>query len=97
MILHLKRFEFDLEFFVKYKINDKVTFPFELDMAPYTADGIAATERAQAAAAAASVSPAAAPTVRTRFRFLFVCMCFCSYLLLVFGLVWFLEKGAREI
>lgn len=36
MIVSLKRFEFDLERFVRVKINDCCEFPTELDMLPYT-------------------------------------------------------------
>ncbi len=77
LILHLKRFEFDLEHFVKYKINDKVTFPFELDMAPYTVDGVANAERAQQKSAPASqpASSSAATSVRTN---CFGCCCCCA-------------------
>ena len=44
MILHLKRFEFDLELMRKVKVNDYVDFPHELDMKPYTKVGIENTE-----------------------------------------------------
>ena len=36
MILHLKRFEFDLELMRKVKVNDHCEFPMELNMKPYT-------------------------------------------------------------
>lgn len=35
LIVHLKRFEFDLESGRKYKVNDYCAFPDTLDMQPY--------------------------------------------------------------
>ena len=45
LILHLKRFEFDLDSMRKYKVNDYCEFPMELDLFPYTKEGIEAKER----------------------------------------------------
>ena len=45
LILHLKRFEFDLDSMRKYKVNDYCEFPMELDLFPYTKEGIEARER----------------------------------------------------
>ena len=45
LILHLKRFEFDLDSMRKYKVNDYCEFPMELDLFPYTSEGIEAKER----------------------------------------------------
>ena len=39
LIIHLKRFEFDMETGNSRKVNDRITFPTELDMFPYTEDG----------------------------------------------------------
>ena len=44
LILHLKRFEFDLEAMKRIKINDYVYFPMTLDMEPYTKEGLAKKE-----------------------------------------------------
>jgi ubiquitin C-terminal hydrolase len=48
LILHLKRFEFDLDFMKKVKVNDCCEFPLTLDMDPYTLDGIERREKAAA-------------------------------------------------
>lgn len=40
LIIHLKRFEFDLRTMERKKINDKLSFPFELNMFPYTEEGV---------------------------------------------------------
>eukprot|EP01156_Anaeramoeba_ignava_P023830 Anaeramoba_ignava/c21786_g1_i1.p1 GENE.c21786_g1_i1~~c21786_g1_i1.p1 ORF type:complete len:1570 (+),score=522.18 c21786_g1_i1:3382-8091(+) len=40
LLVHLKRFEFDFETFVRHKINDRFEFPFELDMEPYTEQAV---------------------------------------------------------
>jgi len=42
LILHLKRFEFDLEIMRKVKVNDCCEFPMELDMSLYTKEFIEA-------------------------------------------------------
>lgn len=44
LIIHLKRFEFDLETMNRLKINDFFSFPDELNMFPYTERGIQQTE-----------------------------------------------------
>ena len=44
MILHLKRFEFDLELMRKVKVNDYVEFPMELNMRRYTKVGLEGLE-----------------------------------------------------
>jgi len=36
LILHLKRFEFDLELMRKIKVNDRFEYPLELNMKPFT-------------------------------------------------------------
>ncbi|CAN0216357.1 unnamed protein product, partial [Ectocarpus sp. 12 AP-2014] len=41
LFLHLKRFEFDMMEMRKVKVNDKCEFPMELDMRPYTKEGLA--------------------------------------------------------
>jgi len=40
LILVLKRFEFDYETYNKQKLNDYCEFPNELDLEPYTQQGI---------------------------------------------------------
>jgi ubiquitin carboxyl-terminal hydrolase 34 len=44
LILHLKRFEFDLQTMARSKINDYFEFPNTLDMRPYTMEYLAAKE-----------------------------------------------------
>ena len=51
LILHLKRFEFDLDCMKKVKVNDCCEFPLTLDMDPYTLDGIERREKAAVEAA----------------------------------------------
>jgi ubiquitin C-terminal hydrolase len=41
LIVHLKRFEFDFETFHRLKVNDYSEFPLELNMLPYTLQGLA--------------------------------------------------------
>ncbi|CAM9139957.1 unnamed protein product [Choristocarpus tenellus] len=48
LIIHLKRFGFDFDNMQQTKINDRLEFPTELDMFPYTKDGIAAARFAKA-------------------------------------------------
>ena len=50
LILHLKRFEFDLDFMKKVKVNDCCEFPTRLNMYPYTLAGIEEREKAIAEA-----------------------------------------------
>ena len=40
LLVHLKRFEFDVETMNRRKLNDLFTFPTELDMFPYTEEGL---------------------------------------------------------
>lgn len=40
MLLTLKRFEFDFDRMVRVKVNDYCEFPHELDMLPYTQEGL---------------------------------------------------------
>lgn len=44
LIVHLKRFEFDLETMKRIKLNDSCQFPMILDMEPYTKEGLAKKE-----------------------------------------------------
>lgn len=46
LIMTLKRFEFDFDRMVRVKLNDYCEFPLELDMLPYTQEGLARKERA---------------------------------------------------
>ena len=39
LIVHLKRFEFDLEQMRRIKVNDYCEFPMELNLEPYTKEG----------------------------------------------------------
>jgi len=47
LIIHLKRFEFDLETMTKFKVNDRCSFPMVLDMEPFTVEGLALQESRQ--------------------------------------------------
>lgn len=47
LVLHLKRFEFNLETMRKQKLNDRCTFPMTLNMLPYTVDGLVSAESLQ--------------------------------------------------
>jgi ubiquitin C-terminal hydrolase len=49
LFIHLKRFEFDLETMNRRKLNDFMTFPEELNMLPYTEEGIRLTENRRTA------------------------------------------------
>jgi ubiquitin carboxyl-terminal hydrolase 9/24 len=40
MIISLKRFEFDFDRMIRVKVNDYCEFPLELDMFPYTQEGL---------------------------------------------------------
>jgi ubiquitin C-terminal hydrolase len=57
LIIHLKRFEFDLETMNRKKVNDLISFPTDLNMFPYTEEGVQAKEEKLRAGGA--VSPAA--------------------------------------
>jgi ubiquitin C-terminal hydrolase len=57
LIIHLKRFEFDLETMNRKKVNDYISFPMELNMFPYTEEGVQAKEDKLRAAGGGSVSP----------------------------------------
>ena len=62
LILHLKRFDFDFELFRKVKLNTKCEFPHELDMEPFTVNGLKRREREKAQRdlrCGASTAPAA--------------------------------------
>ncbi|KAJ3450484.1 ubiquitin carboxyl-terminal hydrolase faf-x-related [Anaeramoeba flamelloides] len=45
LILHLKRFEFDMNTMQRYKVNDHFEFPMELDLFNYTKEGIYQREK----------------------------------------------------
>ena len=49
LVVHLKRFEFDYETMTRWKIKDRFAFPLVIDMAPYTADGLAIADAAEQA------------------------------------------------
>ena len=44
VIFHLKRFEFDVATYRRNKLNHRFTFPFEIDLKPWTKAGVAAKE-----------------------------------------------------
>jgi ubiquitin carboxyl-terminal hydrolase 34 len=44
LIIHAKRFEYDLEIMRRIKVNDYFEFPFVLNMEPYTKEGVARSE-----------------------------------------------------
>ncbi|KAF9438482.1 hypothetical protein BGZ76_007601 [Entomortierella beljakovae] len=56
LILHLKRFDYDMDTMRRIKINDRFEFPTSLDMEPYTLDYLTRKEQAQEAAAASPSS-----------------------------------------
>ena len=45
LIIALKRFEFDLDRMIKVKVNDYYEFPMELNMEPFTQEGLARKEK----------------------------------------------------
>eukprot|EP01155_Anaeramoeba_flamelloides_P024384 Anaeramoba_flamelloidesa809850_50.p1 GENE.a809850_50~~a809850_50.p1 ORF type:complete len:805 (+),score=289.42 a809850_50:62-2416(+) len=45
LIVHLKRFEFNLTNFQRFKVNDKCTFPMKINMYKYTKEGIQEKEK----------------------------------------------------
>lgn len=45
LIIHAKRFEFDLELFKRVKLNDYFEFPHFLNMEPYTKEGLEKKEK----------------------------------------------------
>ncbi|KAF9091841.1 hypothetical protein BGX23_004831 [Mortierella sp. AD031] len=47
LILHLKRFDYDMDTMRRIKINDRFEFPSRLDMEPYTIDYLTRKEQAQ--------------------------------------------------
>lgn len=44
LIVHLKRFEFDLDTLRRKKVNDHFVIPHRLNLKPYTEEGILAKE-----------------------------------------------------
>eukprot|EP00736_Rhodelphis_marinus_P012162 Rmarinus@m.24887 len=44
LMLHMKRFDFDYDTFKRIKLNSRCSFPLELNMEPYTKEGIARRE-----------------------------------------------------
>ena len=50
LIVHMKRFEFDLELMRRIKVNDYCKFPFHLNLEPFTKEGLARKENPQQAA-----------------------------------------------
>lgn len=48
LIIHSKRFEFDLETMRRIKVNDYCEFPPTLDMLPFTKEGLMSKENPQA-------------------------------------------------
>jgi len=57
LVVHLKRFEFDYETMTRWKIKDRFAFPLQIDMAPYTADGLAVADAAEQAEKDGSLAP----------------------------------------
>ena len=47
LIVHLKRIVFDLDTLMNQKINSRLEFPFEMDMEPFTAEGLAWREKSK--------------------------------------------------
>eukprot|EP00903_Cladosiphon_okamuranus_P019913 g18301.t2 len=50
LLIHLKRFDFDFDTMQQTKINDRLEFPLELNMHPYTKEGRAANAATEEAA-----------------------------------------------
>lgn len=44
LILNLKRFDFDFDTFQRVKLNTYLSFPEQLDLLPYTVEGLAVKE-----------------------------------------------------
>ncbi len=49
MIIPLKRFEFDYDKMARVKVNDYFEFPFEINMEPYTSEGLNKRDKIQKA------------------------------------------------
>lgn len=49
LIIHTKRFEFDMEMMRRVKVNDYYEFPHELNLEPYTLEGLARREEGKPA------------------------------------------------
>jgi ubiquitin carboxyl-terminal hydrolase 9/24 len=49
MMLPLKRFEFDYDKMIRVKVNEYFEFPLEINMEPYTSEGLSKRERIQKA------------------------------------------------
>ena len=45
LIIHMRRFEFDIETLCRMKVDDLCEFPMELNMEPYTKEGLANREK----------------------------------------------------
>eukprot|EP00002_Diphylleia_rotans_P019030 TRINITY_DN3683_c0_g1_i10.p1 TRINITY_DN3683_c0_g1~~TRINITY_DN3683_c0_g1_i10.p1 ORF type:complete len:2744 (+),score=414.88 TRINITY_DN3683_c0_g1_i10:68-8299(+) len=67
LIIHLKRFEFDFESMRRLKLNTFCAFPMELDMYPYTKEGIASHENDATPDKNLSES-ASSPTTRPKYK-----------------------------
>jgi hypothetical protein len=48
-MLPLKRFEFDYDKMIRVKVNEYFEFPLEINMEPYTSEGLSKRERIQKA------------------------------------------------
>jgi uncharacterized UBP type Zn finger protein len=57
LIIHLKRFEFNMDTMSKYKVNDRCSFPMILDMEPFTVEGLALRESRQQNSQSISFAP----------------------------------------
>lgn len=45
LVIHNKRFEFDLETLKRIKLNDSFEFPMKLNIEPYTKEGLQIREK----------------------------------------------------
>ncbi|KAG0229118.1 hypothetical protein BGW42_001784 [Actinomortierella wolfii] len=61
LVLHLKRFDYDMDTMSRIKINDRFEFPTVLDMEPYTLDYLTRKEQAQEGGAPTTPVDASAP------------------------------------
>jgi ubiquitin C-terminal hydrolase len=59
LVISLKRFEFDMETMRRFKVTDNFEFPMNLNVKPYTREGLAANNATATADAAANTASAA--------------------------------------
>lgn len=89
LIVHQKRFEFDLELLRRVKLNDYCEFPMTLDMKPYTKEGLLAKESKEGDAKSTPTEPRDDSYYQVTFFFFFdikeISSCFFFF---IFSIVW---------